>query len=136
MLGPPETERIWPPRRPSLHEEKIAIGLRPRPNDNVRHHFGVCRSERNGPHATGKNQPGQAEKIALTKVPKGKIRSAELENACGPFVCSFDIAKSGSRDITEVLVNAKTGKIISVSTETPVDPAQEMAADHAALRQE
>ncbi|HXA08652.1 MAG TPA: hypothetical protein VNW28_01640 [Chthoniobacterales bacterium] len=65
-----------------------------------------------------------------------KIRSAELENECGALVCSFELAKSGSRDITEVLVNAKTGKIISVSTETRVDPAKETAADHAALRQE
>jgi uncharacterized membrane protein YkoI len=73
----------------------------------------------------------QAEKIALTKVPQGKVRGAELENERHALVWSFDIGKSGSRNITEVLVNAKTGKIISVSTETPVDQAKETAADQA-----
>ncbi len=74
----------------------------------------------------------QAEKIALAKVSHGKIQSAEIENEHHALVWSFDIVKPGSKDITEVLVNAKTGKIIDVSTENPAAQAKESAADQAA----
>ena len=74
----------------------------------------------------------QAEKIALEKVPGGKIQSAEIEKEHHALVWSFDIAKPGSKDITEVLVNAKTGKIIDISTENPAAQAKESAADNAA----
>jgi uncharacterized membrane protein YkoI len=73
----------------------------------------------------------QAEKIALAKVPHGKTQSAEIENEHHALVWSFDIVKPSSREIAEVLVNAKTGKIISVGTETPNDQAKEHAADKA-----
>ena len=58
------------------------------------------------------------ERIALARVPHGTIKSAEIENERGKLVWSFDIATPGTPDITEVLVNAKTGAIISVSKET------------------
>ena len=74
----------------------------------------------------------QAEKIALETVPNGKIQSAEIEKEHHALVWSFDITKPGSKDITEVLVNAKTGKIIDVSTENPAAQAKESAADNAA----
>lgn len=74
----------------------------------------------------------QAEKIALEKVPNGKIESAEIENEHHALVWSFDIVKPGSKDITEVLVNAKTGRIVDVSTENPAAQAKENAADKAA----
>ncbi|MGI8433037.1 MAG: PepSY domain-containing protein [Chthoniobacterales bacterium] len=74
----------------------------------------------------------QAEEIALAKVPNGKIHSAEIENEHNALVWSFDIVKPGSKNITEVLVNAKTGKIIDVSTENPAAQAKESAADKAA----
>jgi hypothetical protein len=44
-------------------------------------------------------------------------------------VWSFDIARPGTHDITEVLVDAKTGKIISTQIESPRDQAKEAAAD-------
>ncbi len=74
----------------------------------------------------------QAEKIALQKVPHGKVQSAEIENEHHALVWSFDIVKPGSKDITEVLVNAKTGKIVDVSTENRAAQAKESAADKAA----
>lgn len=73
----------------------------------------------------------QAEKTALTKVPHGKIQSAEVENEHHALVWSFDITTPGSRDITEVLVNARTGKIVSISAENPARQAKESAADKA-----
>jgi uncharacterized membrane protein YkoI len=71
----------------------------------------------------------QAEKIALAKVPGGIIKSAELERERGILIWSFDIAKAGAKNITEVQVDAKTGKIASVQTETPKDQAKEASAD-------
>lgn len=71
----------------------------------------------------------QAEKTALTKVRDGIIKSAELEKEHGLLIWSFDIAKPGTKNITEVQVDAKTGKIASVQTETPKDQAKEAAAD-------
>ena len=73
----------------------------------------------------------QAEKIALAKAPNGKIQSAEIENEHHALVWSFDIVTPGSKNVTEVLVNAKSGKIVSIDSETPTDQAKEAAADKA-----
>jgi uncharacterized membrane protein YkoI len=73
----------------------------------------------------------RAEKIALSKVPDGKIQSEEIENEHDALVWSFDMVRTGSKNVTEVLVNAKTGKVVSVSMETPGDQAKEHAADQA-----
>ncbi|MGI8890064.1 MAG: PepSY domain-containing protein [Chthoniobacterales bacterium] len=74
----------------------------------------------------------QAEQIALGKVPNGKVQNAEIENEHNALVWSFDIVTPGTRSITEVLVDAKTGKIANLQVETPKDQANEAAADKAA----
>ncbi len=79
--------------------------------------------------AQAKISKTQAEHIALAKVPNAKIQSAEIENEHNALVWSFDMVKPGSKNVTEVLVNAKTGKIVNASTETPGDQAKEHAAD-------
>jgi Peptidase propeptide and YPEB domain len=71
----------------------------------------------------------QAEKTALAKVPNGAIKSGELEREHGKLVWSFDIGTNRTRNITEVQVDAKDGKIVSVKTETPRDQAKEAAAE-------
>ncbi len=71
----------------------------------------------------------EAEQIALAKVSHGVVKSAEIEKEKGHLVWSFDIAKPNTKDITEILVDAKTGKIISTQTESPRDQAKEAAAD-------
>jgi hypothetical protein len=70
-----------------------------------------------------------AERIALAKVPSGVVESAELEQEHGTLVWSFDIATPGSKDIHEVLVDAKSGAIVASEIETPHAQAQERAAD-------
>ena len=45
------------------------------------------------------------------------------------MIWSFDIATPGSKDITEVAVNAITGEVVSMDKETPEDQAKEKAAD-------
>ena len=69
----------------------------------------------------------RAKQIALTRV-KGKIMSSELEKEKGQMVYSFDI-RNTKGGITEVLVNAYTGKIIEVKNESPADEEREKAED-------
>jgi hypothetical protein len=71
----------------------------------------------------------EAEHIALARVPHGSIKSAEIENEKGHLVWSFDISTHGTRNITEILVDAKSGKIILQQTETPQDQTNETAAE-------
>lgn len=78
-----------------------------------------------------KVQRAQAEKTALAKVSNGKITSGEIERENGKLIWSFDIAKSGAKNITEVQVDAMTGAIASMKVETPKDQATEAAADRA-----
>jgi uncharacterized membrane protein YkoI len=59
-----------------------------------------------------------AETTALAKAPGGTVKEAELEKEDGVLVWSIDITTPGSKDITEVLVDAKTGKVISTETES------------------
>ena len=66
---------------------------------------------------------------ALAKVPGGTIKSSELEREHGKLIWSFDIAMPKSKSITEVQVDALSGKIVSTQVETPKDQAKEAAAD-------
>lgn len=81
--------------------------------------------------AQAKISKTQAEHIAMAKVPNAKIQSEEIENEHNALVWSFDMVKTGSKNVTEVLVDAKTGKIVDVSTETPADQAKESVAEKA-----
>ena len=73
----------------------------------------------------------QAKKIALAKVKHGTIKSAELEKENGVLIWSFDVAQPGKKDLTEVWVDATTGKITSVDVETPITEKKEAAEDKA-----
>jgi len=70
-----------------------------------------------------------AEKIALSKVPAGTIQSAELEKERGKLIWSFDISKPGTKDITEVQVDARNGGIVSVQVETPAAQIKERKSE-------
>ena len=73
----------------------------------------------------------QAKKIALARVKHGTIKNAELEKENGVLIWSFDIAQPGKKDLTEVWVDATTGKITSVDVETPITEKKEVAEDKA-----
>ena len=72
---------------------------------------------------------GDAEKTALAKAPNGTVKEAELEKENGKLIWSFDIATPGSQNITEVGVDAISGEVISVASETPEQQAKEKAED-------
>src|SRR5258708_2581250 len=75
--------------------------------------------------AEAKVSKADAEKLALAQVPNGTIKEGELEREKGKLIWSFDITIPGSKNIKEVNVDAMTGKIVSVETETPAQQAKE-----------
>ncbi len=82
--------------------------------------------------AKAKITKAEAEKTALAKVPNGKIKSGELEKEHGKLVWSFDIARPRATGVTEIQVDAITGKIVSLKKETAVQEAREKTAKRAA----
>jgi uncharacterized membrane protein YkoI len=70
-----------------------------------------------------------ARTTALAKVLQGTIKSSTLEKENGRLVWSFDIAQATTKDLTEVQVDAKTGKVTSVKIETPAQEAKEKRSE-------
>lgn len=70
-----------------------------------------------------------ATKTALTKVPNGTVKESELEMEHGKLVWSFDISTPNSKNITEVQVDAKTGKVVSLKKESPEAEKKELKAE-------
>lgn len=94
--------------------------------------FGGCASERGEGKASAaqlaaaaKVSKADAERIALARVPGGTIKEGELEKEKGRVIWSFDIATPGTREITEVQVDAMTGEVVGVDKESPADEAKE-----------
>jgi len=67
----------------------------------------------------------QAEKTALEKVPNGTVKEAELEEEKGKLIWSFDLSTPGTKDTTEVNVDAITGAVVSVEVEKAKDEEKE-----------
>jgi hypothetical protein len=70
-----------------------------------------------------------AQASALAKVPGGTVKDGELEKEKGKWIWSFDISQPGTADIKEVAVDAMTGDVLAVETETPAQQAKEAAED-------
>lgn len=60
-----------------------------------------------------------ARQTAVAKVPKGTPTAVELERENGHLQYSYDFTVPGQTDITEVNVDALTGKVIGVMKEKP-----------------
>ena len=71
----------------------------------------------------------EATRIALSRVPGGTIESAKLEVEGKNTLWSVDVKMPRSKNITEVHIEAHTGKVISVQIETPGQQAAEAIAD-------
>jgi hypothetical protein len=79
--------------------------------------------------AEAKIPEANARTTALAKVAGGSVLTSELEKEHGKLVWSFDIAQAGSKNVTEVQVDAKTGKIVSTKIETPDQQRKEAMAE-------
>lgn len=79
--------------------------------------------------AKAKVTRAKAEKTALAAVPNSTVKDAELEEEDGGLRWSFDLTTPGSKKITEVGVDAITGKIIENKVESEKDEAKEKDGD-------
>ena len=79
--------------------------------------------------AQAKISKAEAQKIALDRVPGGTIKEGDIEKEKGKLLWSFDIATPGTKDITEVQVDAMTGQVLDVSKETVADQEKEKKED-------
>jgi len=70
-----------------------------------------------------------AQKIALAQVSHGWVREAALEQESGTLVYSYDIKARGKSGVEEVLVDAKTGAVVSTKHESAKAEAKEGAAE-------
>jgi uncharacterized membrane protein YkoI len=87
-------------------------------------------SDNSEPNHPVKISKTKAERIALAKMPGGRIRSAELETARGRHFWSVYIGKPGAKNAKEIRVDAVSGQILAVQTEKPEDQAEEPAKTH------
>ena len=73
----------------------------------------------------------QATATALSKVSKGTVMSVELEREHGRLVWSFDVAQPDTAGVTEIQVDATSGRIVSLKKESQAEEAREAKADAA-----
>ena len=58
-----------------------------------------------------------AQTTALAQVPNGTVKESELEKEHGKLIWSFDIATPGTKDISEVNIDAVNGTVVSKEIE-------------------
>src|SRR5260370_12634006 len=73
----------------------------------------------------------QAKKIALARVRRGAIKCVELEKENGLLIWSVDIAQPPKKDLSDVWVDATTGKITALEVEPPSTAKREVAEENA-----
>jgi hypothetical protein len=71
---------------------------------------------------------------ALAAVPRGRVRSAELEREHGRLIYSFDIRVPGQAGVEEVQISALTGRLISRTHESPAAERREARAEGSTRR--
>ena len=67
--------------------------------------------------AEAKVSQADAQATALAQVPNGTVKESELEKEHGKLIWSFDIATAGTKDITEVNIDAINGTVVSKEIE-------------------
>jgi len=72
-----------------------------------------------------KDQQISGGKNCSLQVQTGTIQSAELEEEHGKLIWSFDISTPSTKNITEVQIDARNGRIVSVQIETPAAQMKE-----------
>ena len=76
-----------------------------------------------------------AQRVALARVPKGStVRSAELEKEGGALRWTFDLNTPGSRRVTEVGVDARTGRVVEKRVESARDETREQREEAREVR--
>ena len=89
----------------------------------------TMKEETPGLLAQAKISPEAARTTALARVKGSTIKEEEIEKEGGKLVYAFDLKVAGKSGIEEVLIDAVTGKIVSVDHENAKDEAAEAAKD-------
>jgi uncharacterized membrane protein YkoI len=71
----------------------------------------------------------QAKRIALGRVKRGIIKTVQLQKESGMLIWSVDVAQPGKENLTDVWVDATTGKITAIEIETPNDEKKEVGEE-------
>ena len=79
--------------------------------------------------AKAKITEAAARATASAQVPDGKVKAVEIEDEDGALVWSFDFTRPKTDNITEIQINALTGKVQKTEIETPADIAKEAKED-------
>lgn len=75
-----------------------------------------------------------ARKVALARVPGGRIQHEELEKEHGRRVYSFEMSAPGKSGAEEVLVDANDGQVVSVQQENEREDEKHGEHDEATER--
>ncbi len=94
----------------------------------------TMKEEKPGLLAKAKITPDSARKLAIGRVKNGTIAEEEIEMENGKLVFSFDITVQGRTGVDEVLIDARTGALVSKSHESPRAQAREKATDAKAAK--
>lgn len=70
-----------------------------------------------------------ARATAVRRVPSGNIQAVELERESGHLQYSYDVKVPGKSGITEVNVDAMSGKVLGVHRESAATETKETAAE-------
>lgn len=73
----------------------------------------------------------QATQTALARAPGATVRTAELEREHGRLIWSFDLSHPGRSGVTEIQVDAKTGKVVSRKKESASQESAEATREAA-----
>lgn len=87
------------------------------------------KEETHGLLAQATVKPDSAQRVALLRVPGGRVTQAEIEKEHGKLVYSFDIKVDGRPGVEEILVNAATGAVEGQEHENDEDEASEASQE-------
>jgi hypothetical protein len=79
------------------------------------------KEDRPGLLARATIRPEAALRIALARVPGGRVREAEIEVERRRLVYSFELAVPGTKGVHEVIVDAASGAVLVVEDEDDED---------------
>ena len=86
----------------------------------------TCKEARKGLFAQARISCARARRTALRAVgPVASVKSAELEEEKGRLVYSFDLQHPGRAGVEEVLVDARSGQVVSMVHESAQAEAAE-----------
>jgi uncharacterized membrane protein YkoI len=100
-------------------------------SERAAHQDITVREEKAGLLAQAAIRPDSAIRVAKARMPGGRMKEAEIEVEDGKLVYAFDFAIAGRSGIEEVLVDARTGAIVSVEHESAATEQAEERADKA-----